>query len=65
MIKLPDGRVLYMTHYHTRAKAKLRRAERKAQNRCINDTSSRSHGPPVDGGVRCRECKKTHSSNSE
>lgn len=64
MIKLPNGRVLYMTDYVRRTKAKHRRAARKAENRCINDTTTPSHGPPVDGGVRCLACKKIHTTSA-
>lgn len=64
MIRLPDGRVLYMTDYVYREKARLRRVDRRAENRCINDTKARTHGPPVDGGVRCAACKATHTKSA-
>lgn len=43
-------------------KAQKRRDTNKAAvpRRCINDTVVPSHGPPLEGEVRCQSCKDTH-----
>ena len=46
----------YRTHRVTRLKARLRRAELRAQKLCINGAS---HGPATDG-VLCTSCREKH-----
>jgi hypothetical protein len=36
------------------------RAAMVEQGRCINDNRQRTHGPPVNGGRRCKACVRVH-----
>lgn len=47
------------------ALADKRRARNAAENRCINDTKARSHGPRVEGRVRCAWCIAVHKYGAE
>jgi hypothetical protein len=54
--RLSNGRTIYATSWVKRRKAQLRRADHKAEGRCINDTVVSSHGAPEPGSTRCAEC---------
>jgi len=48
--------------------ARFHRAFNRALGRCVNDSYSGTHGPPVDGTTRCAPCldvyRKTHRSKT-
>ena len=47
------------------ALSKERRDRNRASGECINQTIDGSHGPPVEGTVRCAACLATHRKQHE